>query len=107
MEILSIKFVLSISMHKFLIQASNSTIEITFALFLNYPISCIFHVIHTFSVSVLEVFSCSKLLRMCRDISPCRVYSHDRYRSVGRFALRRVFTWRKKRKVFNTWLEAV
>ena len=103
MEILSIKFVLS--MHKFLIQASNSTIEITFALFLNYPISCIFHVIHTFSVSVLEVFSCSKLLRMCRDIY--RVYSHDRYRSVGRFALRRVFTWRKKRKVFNTWLEAV
>ena len=41
MEILSIKFVLS--MHKFLIQASNSTIEITFALLLHdYPISAVF-----------------------------------------------------------------
>lgn len=100
MEILSIKFVSS--MHKFLIQASNSTIEITFALLLHdYPISAVFFTWYIRSRGIFVLETSQNVQRYISCIFPRSV-------SIGRkIRFEKSIYLEEKRKVFNTWLEAV
>lgn len=88
-------------MHKFLIQASNSTIEITFALLLDYPIFCIFHVLCFCSRGIFVLETSQNVQRYISCIFPRSV-------SIGRkIRFEKSIYLEEKRKVFNTWLEAV